>query len=73
MQVQGVQKIWLNGELIKVDGEDGMSSVARSFMEFAKGKESEYPTFEDAVLVHKHVEALKRSAAEGKKIEIDSL
>lgn len=72
--VYGAQKIWLNGELMDVKSQDGMNNVGRAFLQYTKGeKEGVYPTFEDAVLVHKYIEAVKRSSAEGRMIEVDSL
>ena len=51
-----------------------MSNSGRAFMEFAKqdGK-GIYPTFEDALVLHKHVEAIRRSLGEGRKIDVDLL
>lgn len=73
MHVNGIQKVWLNGELIDVE-KDGLNNSGRAFMEFAKGDEKGvYPTFDEALVVHKHVEAVKTSSTEGRRVYISSL
>lgn len=72
IHVYGVQKLYLNGELITVPNEDGLSNVGRAFAEFAKGGgKGGYASFEDAVVVHKHIDAINRSAKEGRAVNLD--
>ena len=65
-------KVVLNGEVIDVSAEQNLPSIiGKSFEEFAKGPgEGIYPSFDDAVKVHKHVEAIIQSAKEGRRVDI---
>lgn len=59
--------MYLNGEQVNVE-EDGMTNPERAWFEFAKGPEGSYATLEDAVRNKTLLEAIKRSALEGKKV-----
>ncbi|OBZ74353.1 Galactose/lactose metabolism regulatory protein GAL80 [Grifola frondosa] len=72
LHVTTPEKIFLNGEEMNVDdGEDKLDNMGREWLEFAKGAEGYYPTFDDAVLVYKHIDAIARSAREGRRIDLD--
>ncbi|THH18210.1 hypothetical protein EW146_g2745 [Bondarzewia mesenterica] len=66
------EKVYLNGEEVSVgDGQDSAGNIEKNWAEFAKGKEGSYPTFEDAVVVYKHVDAIETSAREGRRVDLD--
>ncbi|OBZ74331.1 hypothetical protein A0H81_05768 [Grifola frondosa] len=65
-------KVFLNGEEVNVLEEDTLSNTGRAFEEFAKGSEGIYPTFDDAVVFKRHVDAFARSAKEGRTIRLDA-
>lgn len=64
-------KVWLNGEEQKL-AEDPpvVGNTSRNWTEYAKGPEGEYPTWEDAVVLHKHIDAIQRSAKDGKRVTL---
>lgn len=74
LQIYEPQKVMLNGEEVSLatEGEAAnMTNTARAFEEFAKGEgRGMYPTFDDAVVVHEHIEAIRKSAAEGKRVDV---
>lgn len=73
MHVNGLQEVLVNGDLMEIEKGE-LNNSGRAFVEFAKEEgKGVYPTFEDAVVVHKHIEAIKKSLKEGRKIEVDSL
>ncbi|OBZ74775.1 Galactose/lactose metabolism regulatory protein GAL80 [Grifola frondosa] len=60
------EKVILNGKEMKVlEGQDTLGNTGRAFEEFAKGSGGVYPTFDDAVLIQRHVEAIKRVRRKG--------
>lgn len=62
----------LNGEEVKVEGgEDALENISRAWLEFSKGAEGNYPSFEDAVKIYQILDAISRSAKEGKRIDLD--
>jgi predicted dehydrogenase len=64
--------LYLNGEEVKVqEGEDNLGNIGRSWLEFSKGAQGDYPSFEDAVRIHRVLEAISRSAKEGRRIDLD--
>jgi len=66
-------KVYLNGEEVSVfEGEDKLGNTGRAWQEFAKGPEKGfYPTFDDAVVNYKYVDAIARSAKEGRRVDVD--
>ncbi|KAH9918467.1 hypothetical protein B0H21DRAFT_827579 [Amylocystis lapponica] len=60
---------YLNGEKVVI-APDGKTNTGRAWAEFAKGPGGKYPTLDDAVQAKKIVNAIARSAEEGKKIDI---
>ena len=66
-------KVYLNGELVEVQNASGRADIlalASAWMEYAKGEEGNYTTMEDAVRIHRLIDAIKRSAKEGKTIQL---
>ncbi|KAI0316580.1 hypothetical protein OF83DRAFT_1126117 [Amylostereum chailletii] len=76
-QVHGVERVFLNGAPVDLAAENAVlgSSTGRAWAEFAKGADAGgvYPTFEDAVGLHQHVEAIKVSAREGRRVEVSQV
>lgn len=65
------ERAWLNGELSDLTEENkATSATGLAWEAFANKKEGEYPTFEHAVVVHQHVEAMRVSAREGRKVVV---
>ncbi len=64
--------VYLNGEKVELEleatefGQLGQSG--RAWLEFAKGEEGKYSTMEDAVRLHRTVDAAQTSILEGRKI-----
>ena len=50
---------------------DVVGNVAAAWAEIAKGESGKVPSFQDAYRVHKVIDAVRRSAREGKRISID--
>ncbi|KAF8486713.1 hypothetical protein JB92DRAFT_2759392, partial [Gautieria morchelliformis] len=62
-------KMYLNGELVSIEGDDMPNNSGKAWFEFAKGVNGTYPTYEDAVRIHRHIDAILRSA-EGERISL---
>jgi predicted dehydrogenase len=62
-------ELYINGDLIGVDSTAGLlGNIAEGWSEFAKGDGGNYPTFEDALRNHRLLDAIERSAKEGRTI-----
>ncbi|TFK46794.1 NAD-binding Rossmann fold oxidoreductase, partial [Heliocybe sulcata] len=59
---------FLDGEEVKVEAKDGLSNSARAWAEFAKGADGHYSTLEDAVRTKTVLDAVVRSAQEGRHV-----
>ncbi|KZW03428.1 NAD(P)-binding protein [Exidia glandulosa HHB12029] len=69
VHVVSPSKIVLNGEEHKI--EDQMfGNIQRNWEAFAKGESGTWPTFDDAVDVYKHLDAIERSSEEGRRIDV---
>jgi predicted dehydrogenase len=65
-------KLYLNGELVEVRATTGMAdNLSTAWAEYAKGDKGDYATMEDAVKVHRTLDAIDRSAKEGKTIHLE--
>jgi predicted dehydrogenase len=65
-------KVYLNGELVEVQSTTGMTdNLTAAWGEYAKGDEGDYPTLEDAVRLHRTLDAITRSAEEGRTIQVE--
>jgi predicted dehydrogenase len=65
-------KVFLNGELVEVQNAPAPADIlASAWMEYAKGEKGNYTTMEDAVRLHRLIDAIKRSAKEGKTIQLE--
>ena len=66
-------KITVNGEPWEHEYEwnSVIGPVQRAWDEFAKGKEGEYATFEDAIKLHKIVDAIEVSGRDGVRVSIN--
>ncbi|KAF8512376.1 NAD-P-binding protein [Hysterangium stoloniferum] len=62
--------IYLDGELVAAAPDYGLDNVGRAWAEFAKGEEGTYPTFEDAVKLHRLVDAISESARDGRTVTL---
>jgi len=63
-------KLYLNGELVDVQPGGMMHNLTSAWAEFAKGKDGNYATLEDAVRVRTLLEGVLRSAREKCMIEL---
>ena len=65
----------VKGEKISLEEENAMfgGTAGRAWTEYARGREGEYPTFDDAPIVKQHIEALKRSVKAGKRIVVSDM
>lgn len=64
-------KVYLNGELVEVPETAGPGdNLAAAWEEYAKGDKGNYPTMEYAVMIHHVLDAITRSAEEGKTIQL---
>jgi predicted dehydrogenase len=73
-QVFPPDEMWVNGEKISLEEENkAMGPTARAWAEFAKGEEGEYPGLEDAVLLRRQVEAIKKAAETGRKVLVSDI
>jgi predicted dehydrogenase len=64
-------KIYLNGESVEVkSGKSAgfMGSLANAWAEYAKGESGEHATIEDAIRNHRLLDAIEKSAAEGRRV-----
>ncbi|KAI0073807.1 oxidoreductase [Panus rudis PR-1116 ss-1] len=64
------QKILLNGEEVFLDVAevDKLGNTGKQWLEFAKGDSGNYTTIDDAVRIHRVLDAALRSSQEGKKV-----
>ena len=63
-------KLYLDGELVDVPKTGLFGSVSAAWEEFTKGDKGTHATIEDAVKLHKLIEAVKLSAKEGRRIDL---
>ncbi|KAI0075376.1 oxidoreductase [Panus rudis PR-1116 ss-1] len=65
------KKVLLNGVEVPIEGSeiDKLGNTGKAWLEFAKG--GRYTTIEDAVRLHRAVDAIERSIEEGKKITLN--
>ena len=63
-------KVILNDEEVALEGVPFVGNTGKNWEEFAKGDKGEYPTFDDAVDLHKLIDAIWRSSQEGKRIDL---
>jgi len=62
--------VTLNGVPVELP-EDTVGNIARAYVQFAKGTEAGvYPDFSHAVRLHELLDAIERSAREGKRVEV---
>jgi predicted dehydrogenase len=65
-------QLYLNGEPVEVQTTTGPSdNLAAAWAEYARGEKGDYTTMEDAVRIHRVLDAIKRSAKEGKTIQVE--
>ncbi|KAH7106535.1 NAD-binding Rossmann fold oxidoreductase [Auriculariales sp. MPI-PUGE-AT-0066] len=65
-------KVYLNDQEISLEADAPyVGNTGRNWAKFAEGAQSEYPSWDDAVVVHKHVDAIWRSSQEGKRVYLD--
>jgi len=63
--------VYLDGELVEVQKATGPADIlASAWTEYAKGGKGNYTSMEDAVKLHRVLDAVKRSAKEGKTIQL---
>jgi len=62
--------LYVNGERVEVEGSDITSNLTRAWEEYAKGDSGNYATMDDAVKLHELLDAIERSAKEGKTISL---
>jgi len=62
--------LYVNGERVEVEAGELLSNITRQFEEYAKGEAGNYATLEDAVKLHELLDAIERSAKEGKRISL---
>ncbi|KAI0028493.1 NAD-binding Rossmann fold oxidoreductase [Vararia minispora EC-137] len=68
------EAVFLNGERISfVEENAAQTPSGRAWEMFAKGEPGSYPTFEDAVEIHRLVDAVKKSSAEGRTVDVSEL
>ncbi|KAK7462950.1 hypothetical protein VKT23_007531 [Stygiomarasmius scandens] len=70
-------RLYLNGELVELEREGGpdptggmLGNAGAAWQEFAEGDNGKYPTIEDAVKVHRLLDAIRLSAETGKRVEL---
>ena len=71
--IEGTEKdVFLNGEKVELElkEEDQLGNPGKAWLEFAKGKDGRYTTIDDAVRIHRVVEAALTSIREGKRVTI---
>jgi len=65
-------KLYLNGELVEVQNPTGLTdNLTAAWAEYAKGEKGDYTTMEDAVRIHRVLDAVTRSAKEGRTIHLE--
>ena len=64
--------VLLNGEEVPLDETelDKLGNTAKAWYEFSKGEEGKYTTIDDAVRIHRVLDAALRSIDEGRKITL---
>lgn len=64
--------LYVNGEKIATEGTDEnvMDMLVFAWEAYAAGESSEYATIDDAVVVHRVVDAVERSLSEGKTVTV---
>ncbi|TFY77971.1 hypothetical protein EWM64_g6040 [Hericium alpestre] len=70
VHLRTTHKVIVNGEEVSITDHE-LGNTGQAWLEFAKGEKGRYPTFDDAVVVHKHLDAIERSAKEGRTVKID--
>lgn len=72
IHVQHPKNVYINGEKWEPAHElvDVTDNLQSAWEEFSKGPEGLYTTFEDAVKVHTIIDAVRRSATEGVRVNI---
>lgn len=66
-------ELYLNGERVNIEGESQLGlayDVTSAWNEYAKGEKGTYATIEDAVRLKTLLEAIKKSATEGVRVEV---
>lgn len=64
-------RLWLNGEEQQLNDDPLMvGNTGRNWAEYAKGREGDYPTWDDAIVIHKHLDAIEQSAATGNRVKL---
>ena len=63
-------KLYLNGELVDVPETGLFGYLGAAWEEFANGNKGTYATIEDAVKLHKLIDALRLSAKEGRRVDL---
>jgi len=72
LHLTAAAKVFLNGEeVVLPEDPPFVGNTGRNWAEFAKGVEGDYPRWDDAVVIHKHIDAIARAAQEGRRIEIE--
>ncbi|TFK54359.1 NAD(P)-binding protein [Heliocybe sulcata] len=71
----GNPELYLNGELVQVGtypgpGGNFVGNLVAAWTEFANGGEGNYASIDDGMRIHKLLDAISRSAAEGRKIDV---
>ena len=66
------KNVYINGEKWEPEEKlvDLVGNLASAWEEFSRGEEGNYSTFEDAVRVHTLVDAIRRSAREGVRVNV---
>jgi predicted dehydrogenase len=67
-------KVYLNGELVALEaGSSGglINNLTNAWSEYAKGESGKYATMEDPVRNHRLIDAIERSAMEGRRIVLE--
>ena len=60
---------YVNGEEIDVSGENEAETMtARAWRAYAEGRDGDYPTLEDAVVLKQQVEAIRKAVKSGEKV-----
>lgn len=65
-------QLYLNGQLVEVQNAAGPAdNLATAWAEFAKGEQGQYPTIDDAVKNQRLLDAISKSAKEGKTVYLE--
>jgi predicted dehydrogenase len=62
--------LYVNGELVAVEGTDFLFNIAAGWEEYAKGPEGNYASMDDAVRIHTVLHAIEVSNREGRRVEL---